>query len=83
MEAQFATNGMASADQLDLYGRCANSLRRLLESTGLERRPRDITPSLGDYIANRAPAKPKQPAVGPDALEPLPPPPAPIAKANP
>jgi hypothetical protein len=31
--------------------RTANSLRRLLESVGIERRARDITPSLGEYLA--------------------------------
>ena len=38
--------GEASAADIDLYQRTANSLRRLLESVGLQRRARDVTPSL-------------------------------------
>jgi len=33
-----------------LYQRTSNSLRRLLEAVGLERRARDITPNLRDYL---------------------------------
>ena len=44
LEARFATAGSASADDLDLYQRTANSLRRLLEVVGLQRRARDVTP---------------------------------------
>jgi hypothetical protein len=50
LESTFATNGEATPLQLDLYQRTANSLRRLLEAVGLERRKRDITPSVADYI---------------------------------
>src|ERR1043166_9549813 len=32
-----------------------NTLRRLLESLGLERRMKDVTPSLDRYIAERSP----------------------------
>jgi hypothetical protein len=53
LEAVFAVAGEAQPDQLDLYQRTANSLRRLLESVGIERRPRDVTPSLRDYIAEK------------------------------
>lgn len=35
---------------LDAYGRAASHLRRLFETIGIERRPRDITPSLGDLM---------------------------------
>jgi hypothetical protein len=49
LEVAFATAGEATADQLDLYQRSANSLRRLLEAVGIERRPRDIGPSLLTY----------------------------------
>ena len=34
--------------QIDLYQRTANSLRRLLEAIGIERRQRDVSPSLAD-----------------------------------
>jgi hypothetical protein len=51
LEAAFAEAGEAQPDQLDLYQRTAGNLRRLLESVGLERRPRDITPTLEQYLA--------------------------------
>jgi hypothetical protein len=35
---------------LDRYGRAASHLRRLLESLGLERKPRNVTPSLSDIL---------------------------------
>ena len=51
LECIFATEGEARPDQIDLYYRGANSLRRLLEAVGLERRARDIGPvSLTDYV---------------------------------
>jgi NAD/NADP transhydrogenase alpha subunit len=56
MEAGFATAGEAEPEQIDLYQRTANSLRRLLESVGLKRVPRDVTPSLHDYLAAKAKA---------------------------
>jgi hypothetical protein len=56
MEPGFATAGEALPDQLDLYQRTANSLRRLLEAVGLQRRPRDVTPNLHDYLAAKAKA---------------------------
>jgi hypothetical protein len=50
MEGAFALAGEAAPDALDLYQRTAGNLRRLLESVGLQRRARDITPSLGEYL---------------------------------
>jgi hypothetical protein len=44
MEAVFATAGEASAEDLDTYSRVSANLRRLLESVGLQRRQRDVTP---------------------------------------
>jgi hypothetical protein len=41
---------------IDLYSRMVNSQRRLLETVGMKRVPKDVTPSLSDYI--RATAKP-------------------------
>ena len=52
LETRFATAGSATADDLDLYLRASNNLRRLLEAVGLQRRPRNVTPSLSKYIAN-------------------------------
>jgi hypothetical protein len=53
LELKFAKEGEASTGDLDLYQRTSNSLRRLLESVGLERRMRDVTPSLVSYLAQR------------------------------
>lgn len=50
LEAQFANAEGADADSLDLYSRTAGNLRRLLESVGLQRRPKNVTPDLHDYI---------------------------------
>jgi hypothetical protein len=58
LELRFATAGEATADDLDLYQRTAGNLRRLLESIGLERRARDVTPSLSEYLAAKAAARP-------------------------
>jgi len=54
LEAKFsiAERGPWPAD-LDMYQRCANTLRRLLEAVGIQRRPRDVTPSLEAYLAGR------------------------------
>ncbi len=55
LESQFATDGQASPQSLDLYQRTSNSLRRLLESLGLERRHRDVTPaSVSAYLEGKA-----------------------------
>src|SRR5215475_2644835 len=43
MESVFAEAGEASAEQLDLYQRVSNSMRRMLETVGLQRRTRDVT----------------------------------------
>lgn len=51
MESKFGTTGEAKPDEIDLYQRTANSLRRLLESVGIDRRPRDVTPTVGQYLA--------------------------------
>jgi hypothetical protein len=43
---------MSQGEQVDLdrYGRAASHLRRLLETLGLERKPRDIGPTLSDIL---------------------------------
>lgn len=52
LEAQFAVAGEADPETLDLYGRTAGNLRRLLEAVGISRRDaRNITPSLSEYLA--------------------------------
>jgi hypothetical protein len=50
MERQFALAGEASAEALNIYQRGANSMRRLLESVGLQRRQRDVGPTLGEIL---------------------------------
>ena len=59
MEAVFALAGEATPESLDLYQRVANSLRRLLESIGIKRVPRDITPTLAE-IANEIAASKRE-----------------------
>ena len=49
-KSRWKAAGEASAAQLDLYQRTANSLRRLLEAIGLQRRSKNITPTVSDYI---------------------------------
>jgi hypothetical protein len=39
---------------LDAFTRAASHLRRILETLGIERRQRDVTPSLSRYIESRA-----------------------------
>jgi hypothetical protein len=39
---------------LDLYNRLAGNLRRILESLGLERKSRDVTPDLKSYLQAKA-----------------------------
>src|SRR5262245_57434811 len=47
MEARWAANGgEAPPKEIETYQRASNSLRRLLKELGLQRRPRDVTPSL-------------------------------------
>ena len=52
LEGIFAAAGEADAGQLGLYQTCANTQRRLLEAIGLERRARDVTPSLEQYATH-------------------------------
>jgi hypothetical protein len=39
---------------IDLYSRLVNAQRRLLETVGMKRVAKDITPSLSEYIRNTA-----------------------------
>jgi hypothetical protein len=51
LEAKFAAaDGEASERDLDLYIRGSGSLRRLLETLGIKRVPRDVTPTLDQYL---------------------------------
>jgi hypothetical protein len=44
MEQKFALSGEASDKALDIYQRMTGALRRVLETTGLKRRARDVSP---------------------------------------
>ena len=50
LESKFEQEGEASLKQLDAYQRTANSLRRLLQTLGLQRRAKDVTPTLGQIL---------------------------------
>jgi hypothetical protein len=50
LEARFATAGQATATDLDLYIRASGNLRRLLEAVGLQRRAKDVGPTLGELL---------------------------------
>jgi hypothetical protein len=51
MDTKFAQLDKEVSDKaLDTYGRMSNTLRRLLESLGLQRRSRDVTPSLSSIL---------------------------------
>jgi hypothetical protein len=52
MEAGFAEAGEATPEQLDLYQRVSNSMRRMLETIGLERRAKPVE-SLQEYLAKK------------------------------
>jgi hypothetical protein len=54
LEMLFAQVGEAEPKQLDLYARMTGTLRRLLRDLGLQRRQRDITPSLEQYLRSKA-----------------------------
>jgi hypothetical protein len=55
LEAKFAlADGDVPVEDLDIYQRLTNSLRRLLEAVGLERRPRTVEPTLSSYLEEAA-----------------------------
>jgi hypothetical protein len=38
---------------VDLFGRCAGHMRRIAETLGIARVPRDVTPTLDQYLGQR------------------------------
>jgi len=48
-----ASEGEASPKQLMAYQTTTNSLRRTLETLGLQRRAKDVTPTLSEYLRAR------------------------------
>jgi hypothetical protein len=55
IELLFAQNNGASDSKLEIYRRLAETLKRLLESIGLKRVPKDVT-TLEQYLSNNTPA---------------------------
>ena len=53
LEKQWASNsnGEAGSKSLDVYQRATSNLRRLLETLGMKRRPRNVTPTVDEYCA--------------------------------
>jgi len=55
LEAVFASDPDPSAFKIEMYTRLAKTFHAMLNMTGLERRrPRDITPTLDEYIRQEA-----------------------------
>ena len=62
-EADFARHNMKITDaQLSSYGRLVNTMVRTGERLGLARRPRDVTPTMQEYLAQKAAEKEEQDA---------------------
>ena len=57
--SEAAEAAYARGEDFDIaaYSSTANALRRLLTDLGLERRPRDVTPSLTQYLAGKGSAR--------------------------
>jgi hypothetical protein len=45
---------MSQGDDVEIYGRIASHLRRILETLGVERKAQDVTPSLQSYLQAKA-----------------------------
>jgi len=58
MEEQIALDRQRKVEPsekfIDLYSRIVNSQRRLLETVGMKRIPRDVTPTLTEYLQHKA-----------------------------
>lgn len=61
LEAGFSKTDDPSPESLDLYQRMTNTLRRLLETLGIQRRPKDITPTLHSYLEGAYGSEPRHP----------------------
>ena len=55
-EQRFALNegGEATSAQIEVYQRTTNTLRRTLEALGLQRRAREVVPTLSQYLESKA-----------------------------
>ncbi|WP_220149774.1 hypothetical protein [Sphingomonas aracearum] len=56
-EGQDTAAALGTPIDVAAYTTASNALRRLLETLGLKRVPRDITPTLAEYAARRAAEK--------------------------
>jgi hypothetical protein len=57
MEERFAKRGDAHLDELETYQRCSNTMKRLLEAVGLQRRAKTVNaPNLSQYLRRRSPS---------------------------
>ena len=65
LEVRFALANEASADDLDLYARVSGNLRRLLEAVGIQRRAKNVTPSIAEYLEHIGQAASTMPPEGP------------------
>jgi hypothetical protein len=54
LEMKFAHLGQAGSEDLHLYQRTAANLRRLFQAIGMKRRPKNVTPSVSEYVAHIA-----------------------------
>jgi hypothetical protein len=71
LERQFALSVEGpSPELLDLYSRTTNTLRRLLETIGLKRVARDVTPLLQDYLAQHPATREEAHDAGEEASSP-------------
>ncbi|RWO45975.1 MAG: hypothetical protein EOS11_10295 [Mesorhizobium sp.] len=57
MLAKWAVNDGATPEELALFGGQSKNLRILLDSVGLERAAKDVTPTLGQWMAQKAAEK--------------------------
>jgi len=72
MEREFAlANGAPDLATLEAYQRACNTMRRLFEAVGFQRRSRDVTPTLSEYlraahvaVAADVESQPHQPPMG-------------------
>ena len=69
LERKFVIANGASAQDLQLYLSASNTLRRLLEAVGLQRRAKDVTPPTLDEIAERIDAAHEAERVAAEAAE--------------
>src|SRR5665213_1207037 len=64
LEAMQAAAIEGNEIDLDLFGRCAGHLRRIAEALGVQRVPRDVTPSLSDIAAEIEAEREREEATG-------------------